>query len=142
MALYLVVCRGNEKAGCGEVEEDSLIAATIYLTLARFLISQRVPIGSPGRFIETFTSHLRDPFTTMSSAHRQVVKLAAHTVSIFPSLTPKARNSACSVRTYSAASSVDLKSGSVTISSRPVPALLRSMWVVRESSSDIDFAVS
>lgn len=64
------------------------------------------------------------------------------TVSILPSLTPVARKTDCNVRTYSAASSGERMSGSVTISSSPVPALDKSIWEVRERALSVDFAVS
>jgi len=41
--------------------EASLIAIVIAFMLFKFLISHRVPGGSPGRLTDTFTSHLKDP---------------------------------------------------------------------------------
>jgi hypothetical protein len=145
-----------------------LVAATIFLTLLRFFISQRVPEpgGPPRGFIEIFTSHRREPCRVYACQRvvSREMKALQRTSSMFPSLEPTARRRDWSVRTYVAASSGDLKvrrtlqdlsvcsdreskvayrrSASETISINPVPALFKSMYDVRFRGVYVDLAVS
>jgi hypothetical protein len=90
----------------------------------RFLISQRVPSGSPARRTETFASQRNDPSCML------------------PSHTPIQRTSACNVRAYATASLAPRRSGSLTISSSGVPARLRSIPVIPWKSSCSDLPAS
>ena len=80
MSAYFGGCRElvSEKVDEGG---NVLMAACINLTLFKFLISQRVPQGSPALFTDTLTSHRRDPS------------------SMLPSLAPTARRMAWRART-------------------------------------------
>src|SRR3546814_9169612 len=76
----------------------------------RFLISQRVPNSCcPLRRTDTFASQRKEPSC------------------ILPSQIPSQTTSPCSVRAYATASAAERNSGSVTISSKGVPARFRSM---------------
>ena len=85
--------------------------------LLRFLISQRVPSGSPGRRTDTLASQRKLPSCML------------------PSQMPIHCTSACSALAYATASSELVRSGSETISSSGVPARFRSMPVMPWKSS-------
>ena len=80
--------------------------------LFRFLISQRVPSGAPGRRTETLASQRKLPSCML------------------PSQMPIQRTSPCRAFAYATASAALRRSGSDTISSSGVPARLRSMPVM------------
>ena len=77
----------------------------------RFLVSVRVPSGSPGRRTEILTSKRMLPWD------------------MSPSQMPRDVTMECSLRANATASSAPLMSGSETISISGVPARLRSMPV-------------
>lgn len=79
------------------------------LMLLRFLISHLVPLGEPGRFTDTFASHLSEPLKMIELGALHHLLRHRLTSSMFPSLAPTERNKAWRILKYSAACSGVLK---------------------------------
>lgn len=130
-------------------KKSQLIAAIMNFTLLRFLISQRVPRTSPLRFTDILTSHRREPYVERNmyilKKRRCSVPLPCfhhlipvHAIPIggtvhMLQLLPEIYNYSY-IRTekdMSKRAHTNRRSGSDTISIRPIPALLRSILEVR-----------